>query len=249
MTLAGVSVLVARSRGQASALSERLRALGAEPVEAPAIDVVAARDQQALRAALDRAAAGAYDWVAVTSPNGAEAVCAVLGEQPLAARLAAVGRGTAQALRGHARTADLVAEGSTAQALAHELAAREPAGAILLPRADIATSVLPRLLEDAGWRVDEVEAYRTMPVRALPPAVVERLAAGDIDVVALSSSSTARNLLGLLDDRLPASVRVASIGPVTSRTCQELGLRVDAEAATQDLDGLVGAVAAAVGRG
>ncbi|MDP8970369.1 MAG: uroporphyrinogen-III synthase, partial [Actinomycetota bacterium] len=103
-------------------------------------------------------------------------------------------------------------------------------------------------LAAAGWVTDEVEAYRTARAAGLPEAVRDRLAAGGIDVLAFASSSTVRNLVELLGE-LPPARAVASIGPVTSRTCQELGLRVDAEADPHDLDGLVAAVVRAAGRG
>ncbi len=73
----------------------------------------------------------------------------------------------------------------------------------------------------------------------------DRLTAGGLDVAAFASSSTVRNLVALLGGPPDPSVRVASIGPVTSATCRELGVRVDAEADPHDLDGLVTAVVAA----
>lgn len=93
-----------------------------------------------------------------------------------------------------------------------------------------------------------MEAYRTVRAAALPAGVRERVLAGEVDVLAFASSSTVRNLVELLGAALPPSVRVASIGPVTSGTCRQLGLRVDAEADPHDLDGLVGAVREAAGR-
>ena len=252
--LSGVSVLVPRTRHQAGELSARLRALGAEPVEAPTIGIEATTEPERLRAALDDLSA--VDWLVFTSANGVEAVDALLEEggrdaRALAGvRVAAVGPGTAAALETMGVRPDLVPERSTTQGLADALL--DEAGSsvqrALLPRADIATPALSFALTEAGWDVDEVEAYRTVRVDALEPAVVERILGGGVDVVALASSSTARNLVELLPAALPEGVRVASIGPVTSATCAELGLRVDAEGATHDLDGLTDAVVRAAGR-
>ncbi|MGM0819599.1 MAG: uroporphyrinogen-III synthase, partial [Actinomycetota bacterium] len=156
-------------------------------------------------------------------------------------RLAAVGPGTAEALADLGLRADLLPARYTTAGLVEALAAGPP-GRALLPRADIATPTLARGLAEAGWEVTEVEAYRTVPATALPEGVADRISAGEVDVLAFASSSTVRNFVDLYGGLPPAEVRVASIGPVTSETCRELGLRVDAEGDPHDLDGLVAAV-------
>ena len=252
--LHGVSVLVPRTRHQASELSERLRALGAEPVEAPTIAIEASRTPQELRAALTEVRDGAYDWVALTSANGVAAVVeqlAKLGHDArlfAGTRLAAVGPGTAEALAAVGLRADLVPQVATTRQLATALVASGPPARALLPRADIATPTLTEALRSAGWNVDEVEAYRTVPVSQLEPGVRQQLERDEIDVLAFASSSTVRNFFDLLGMPLPSGIRVVSIGPVTSQTCRDLGLRVDAEADPHDLDGLVAAVRSAAGR-
>ena len=253
--LHGVKVLVPRTRHQAGELSERLRALGAEPVEAPTIAIEPTADPQRLRTAVASLADGAYDWIVFTSTNAVDATWEHVQALGLDARLfsgvgiAAVGSSTAAALAGLGLRADVVPQQMTSSGLAAALldAVSSPARA-LLPRADIATPVLAAALMQAGWDVDDVEAYRTVPVGELPPGVAERVTAGDIDVLAFASSSTARNFAALLGAAVPDQVLVASIGPVTSATCEELGLRVDAQADPHDIDGLVTAVQAAVSR-
>jgi uroporphyrinogen III methyltransferase/synthase len=249
--LHGRRVLVPRTRQQASQLSARLRALGAEPVEAPTIAIEPTREPDALARRIAEIADGAYDWVAFTSVNGVAALWEQIvdlgGDARLLAptRLAAVGSGTAAALASHGLVADLVPERYTTRGLAEALIAATEPGRVLLPRADIATPTLAEALADADWNVVEVEAYRTVRVDRLDPDAHDALRAGAIDVVAFASSSTVRNLVDLLGGPLHDSVRVASIGPVTSDTCRQLGLRVDAEAAPHDIDGLVDAVVAA----
>lgn len=249
--LHGRRVLVPRTRQQASALSARLRALGADPVEAPTIAIEPTREPDVLRKRIAEIGEGAHDWVALTSVNGVAALwehltAAGRDARALAGvRLAAVGSGTAAALRAHGIEPDLVPERYTTRGLARALIDTGTAQRVLLPRADIATPTLAGLLRGAGWDVVDVEAYRTVPVTALDPQVHDELTAGVIDVVAFASSSTVRNLVGLVDGALHEAVRVASIGPVTSDTCRQLGLRVDAEAAPHDIDGLVAAVVAA----
>ena len=247
--LHGVSVLVPRTRVQAGELSDRLRALGAEPVEAPTISIEPAPGPDAFRTAVAAIADGAYDWIVFTSANGVVETWAQVEALGLDARLfagvgiAAVGRQTAAALRAHGLNADVVPRRQTARDLGEALLAHvaQP-GRVLLPRGDLATPALTAALESAGWTTVEVEAYRTVPTAALPAGVGARISGGDIDAVAFASSSTVRNLMALLDGPLPASVRVASIGPVTSATCAELGVRVDAEADPSDVEGLARAV-------
>ena len=249
--LHGARVLVPRTRQQASDLSSRLRALGAEPVEAPTIAIAPTREPDLMRKRVAELADGGYEWLGLTSVNGVAALWAALralgrDARGLArVRVAAVGSGTAAALRERGIVPDLVPERYTTRGLSDALITSGSPGRILLPRADIATPALAEALRGASWDVVDVEAYRTVAVTALPDGVAEQLRDGDIDVVAFASSSTVRNLVALLPAPLHERVRVASIGPVTSDTCRDLGLRVDAEAAPHDLDGLVAAIIAA----
>ena len=249
--LHGLRVLVPRTRQQASDLSLRLRALGAEPVEAPTIAIEPTRTPEGLRGRIADVVAGAFDWLGLTSVNGVAAVWEHLGAMGHDARalapvrLAAVGSGTAAALREHGLTPDLVPDRYTTRGLADALIATGAPARILLARADLATPALADLLRAASWDVVDVEAYRTVKVPALAPDVADQLRHGGLDIVAFASSSTVRNLVDLLGGRLHDDIRVVSIGPVTSDTCRELGLRVDVEASPHDLDGLVDAVVAA----
>ncbi|GGI05661.1 uroporphyrinogen-III synthase [Egicoccus halophilus] len=248
--LAGQRVLVARSRAQASALSERVRVLGGEPVEAPVLRIEDG-DSGALRAALHDLAGGAFTVVCLTSPNGVDAVADAIEQDGLDARVfagvptvACVGPGTAGRLWDRLRVrADLVPERATTEALGEAIP--PGSGRALLPRADIASEILHTLLADKGYEPVEVVAYRTVLPDALPDEVLDDLAAGRIDLLAFASSSTVRNFVTLVGER-PWQGRVVSIGPVTSRTCRELDVPVAVEADPHDLDGLVDALCAAV---
>lgn len=252
LPLHGVSVLVTRTRQQAPALSARIRSLGGEPVEAPTIELRRG-DAAALTAALDELASGGFAGLALTSPNGVDAVADALAGQGrdaralAGARVAVVGPGTARRLWERLRVRpDLQPDRSTTAALGE--AFPEGRGRVLLPRADIAGPALRESLASRGYEPVQVTAYRTVPPDGLPPAAVERLAAGEVDLVAFASASTVRHFHRLIGDR-PWSGRVVSIGPVTSATCRELGYPVAAEAERHDLDGLLDALcAAAAGR-
>ena len=207
-----VKVVVTRPRAQAGPLVERVEALGHEVVECPLIEVVPTGDE-----AVDTAG---YDWVVVTSPNGAEHF-ARRRRGPLP-RVAAVGPGTAEALRAQGIEPALVPRVSTQEGLLEEFP--RPAGRVLVAAARGAR----RTLID-GLGADFVPLYDTAVVR---PAQVP-----EADVVVLASGSAARSFAALGVD-----VPAATIGPQTTRVATELGLRVVAEAPTHDLDGLVEAV-------
>lgn len=240
VALDGVRVLVPRAAGQARPLVARLTELGAEPVVAPVLHVVPVPTDE-LRAAF--AGLDVVDVVAFTSANGVRAVAGapeaarvVLG----ARRVVAVGRATAAAAVDHLGVQpEVPASPSTGEALAHALGSGP--GTVLLPRGDLASDAPPRVLRDAGWEVHEVVAYRTVTVDRLPSYVVDGLRDGSIEVVAVSSPSTVHGLVRLVGPP-PWGSAVATIGPVTSGACAELGVTVAAEAGTQDVEGLVRAV-------
>lgn len=243
--LAGCRVLVARAAGQAEELSRRIRALGGVPVQAPTI-AIAGGDHDELARAIRGVADGEFAAVCFTSPNAVRAVAGVLAELGLDAEafthvtVASVGPGTAAVLGERlGRDPDLVPPRATTRSLAE--AFPPGSGRVLLPRADIASPVLPETLAAKGYEPVQVVAYRTLAPEALPEGVGDQLASGGIDVVAFTSSSTVRNFAALIGERA-WSARVVSIGPVTSQTCAELGIPVTREAERHDLEGLVAAI-------
>jgi uroporphyrinogen III methyltransferase/synthase len=111
-----------------------------------------------------------------------------------------------------------------------------------MPRADIAPDSLPRALSAGGFRVDNVVAYRTLPERRGAVFMREMLAGGGIDAVTFTSSSTVKNFVAAVGPGVPGlftKTAVASIGPVTSDTAREAGLRVDVQAKQYTIGGLV----------
>ncbi len=118
----------------------------------------------------------------------------------------------------------------------------DPINRVFLPRADIATETLVAGLQELGWEVDDVTAYRT--VRAAPPPapVREAIKSGKFDAVVFTSSSTVRNLVGIAG-KPHASTIIAVIGPATAKTAEEHGLRVDVLAPAPSVEVLVDALA------
>jgi uroporphyrinogen III methyltransferase / synthase len=234
--LSGRTVAVTRARDQAGGLAARLRSLGAAVVEAPAI-----RIQEIDGPAPEL---GRYDLVCLTSPNGVRHLFDRLhraGRDARAfagARIAAIGPGTAAALRDRGLIADVLPERFVAEGLVHALA-EVPVSRALIARAAHARDVLPAALRERGAEVDVVELYETV---AEPMSQVQREAVAGADYVTFTSSSTVRFFFESMDGAVGERARLVSIGPVTSQTLREHGREPDVEAERHDIDGLVNAL-------
>jgi uroporphyrinogen III methyltransferase/synthase len=235
----GRRVVVTRTRRQASQLSAALRDVGAEPIEVPVIEVVDPADGgTALAACADRLSE--YDWVVVTSPNGAERLLAAIPDARAfgTARVAAIGPGTAAALAAGNVRADLVPPQFVAEAL---LDAMPPGpGRVLVARAEVARDVLPDGLRARGWEVEVVDAYRTVPATVTDD---QRAGVAAADAITFTSSSTVDHAVAAFGTAgLPPVV--ACIGPVTAATARAHGLDVTVEASVHTVAGLVAALVA-----
>ena len=253
-SLFGWDVLVPRTKEQSASVRERLARHGATATVVPTISVEPPRTPHQMDKAIKGLVTGAYEWIGFTSVNAVKAIREKIEELGLDARtfsglkIAAVGGVTAQALRDWGLNPDLVPSGEqSARGLLEEWPpyddVLDPINRVLLPRADIATETLVAGLQDMGWEVDDVTAYRT--VRAAPPApeIREAIKTGRFDAVLFTSSSTVRNLVGIAG-KPHASTVIACIGPATARTAEEHGLRVDVLASEPDVTVLVDALAA-----
>ncbi|MFP4145419.1 MAG: uroporphyrinogen-III C-methyltransferase [Phycisphaeraceae bacterium] len=251
--LFGKTVIITRTRQQASVLRRQLEQHGAEVIETPTIELVPPNHWDEMDQALRDIPS--YDWLVLTSVNGVAAVeerleaLGVDSRHFSGVKIAAIGDATAEALKKRLNIeADLVPTRYVAESLAGELIQGEAITGkrCLLLRADIARPALPRLLEEAGAEVTEVTAYRTRLAGRLPEDALEALRDQRVDWVTFTSSSTAENLVTLLKDEadLLKHVRIASIGPITSETVRKLGYEVAVEADVSNIDGLVDALTA-----
>jgi uroporphyrinogen III methyltransferase/synthase len=251
--LFGWRVLVPRTKEQAGSLTAALHAQGAVPEEVPTIAVEPPRTPQQMEKAIKGLVTGRYEWVAFTSRNAVKAVREKFEEYGLDARafsgikVAAVGEQTAADLVAWGIKPDLVPSGEqTSAGLLEDWPAYDPVfdpiDRVLLPRADIATETLAAGLVELGWEVDDVTAYRT--VRAAPPPAETREAikGGGFDAVLFTSSSTVRNLVGIAG-KPHATTIIACIGPMTAKTAEEHGLRVDVMPETPAVGALAEALA------
>ncbi|AKT52659.1 uroporphyrin-III methyltransferase [Arsenicicoccus sp. oral taxon 190] len=251
--LFGWQVLVPRTKEQAAATTERLERYGARPTTVPTLSIEAPRTPQQLEKAITGLVTGRYEWVGFTSVNAVRAVREKFDEYGLDARsfaglrIAAVGGTTSAALRDWGLVPDLVPSGEqSAAGLLEEWPPYDdlldPINRVFLPRADIATDTLVAGLQEMGWEVEDVTAYRT--VRAAPPPaeIREAIKTGQFDAVVFTSSSTVRNLVGIAGKPHRATL-VACIGQATAKTAEEHGLHVDVIAPEASSDSLVDALA------
>jgi uroporphyrinogen-III synthase len=243
-TLRGRVVLVTRPPDQAAELVGMLEARGASALVAPAIEVRPAPARALLRAARDLAD-GTYEWAILTSRAGVDALfarmdSAGLDGRDIRARVAAVGEGTAGALRARGVDPDLVPSTFTTSALGRAMP--RGAGRVLLARADIAPGDLEAAVAAKGWTPVRVDAYRTRAASKMPAEVARALAGGRVDAVTFTSASTVQGFMRLAPSGLGRRPKVVCIGPVTARAARDAGLSVDALARPHTIEGLVAAV-------
>ena len=241
----------------------QLEALGAEPILIPTIEVAPPTSFTALDTALANlsapgdSSANKYDWLIFTSANAVHSLAARAHQQGTTLypkRIAAIGPGTSKAVEEAGLIPQLgpillpekyVAESLADSLLAH---AEPPSQHFLLVRAEEARDIIPTTLEAAGHRVTIAAAYRNItPPDTLPS--LEKLFSEKSnypDAITFTSSSTARNLLALLESiglTIPPGITLASIGPITSATLRELGHKPTLEAPEPTVEALTHTIA------
>ena len=245
--LFGKTIVVTRTRAQAGVLSRRLMDLGAEVLELATIRIEPPTDLRGFAELVQDS--HSYDWIVFTSPNGVTAFFEMFfklyhdARDIGPARIAAIGPATAQRVRDYHLKVDLQPDEFVAEAVVREF--QKEGGVenlrILLARAEKARDVLPEQLTKLGAIVDQGIAYRTVPETRDTTGARRRLLEEGADLITFTSSSTVENFLSL-GLPWPKGMRVASIGPITSKTARDHGLTIDVEARRHDIDGLVDAI-------
>lgn len=245
--LAGKRVIVTRSREQAGKLSSRIEELSGEAIEFPTIRIEMPESFEKMDAVIDHIRD--FDWMVFTSINGVRVFFSRMKERRIDIRglhgikFCTVGEATAAELDSHGILADYIPESyTTADLLEGMLKITEPGEKILLARADIASPEITEGLKAYGCDVEDLVIYRTLPETKDRSSILELLEEGSIDYVTFTSSSTVRNLVGVLGseniDKL-RNVKILCIGPVTAKAAEECGLKVTAVADRYTIDGLV----------
>ena len=240
--LDGRSVVITRSAGQNASLRMLLEARGARVVEVPLIAIEEPEDEGRVRdEVLQRI--HEFDWVVVTSTNGADRVAPFVsaamaaGDTDSFPLFAAVGAATANSL---GTTASIVAEPARASVLAGSFP--QGTGRVLLVQGNLADEELAGAITAKGWDVTKVVAYRTAHLRPPRELMLPALAA---DVLLLASGSA----VGAWHDAFGTSTPpvVASIGPSTTKAAEKLGISVSVTAGEQTLEALIQAAANSIG--
>lgn len=251
--LAGMRVVVTRTRAQSSQLVEQLESLGAEVLLFPVISIVPVSPPPPVPAARN------FDWVIFTSANAVSMFAMVLNEAERTidsyrtCNICTVGPATAARCRDYGLTVSLTPQRYVADAIAEALEQAEQSLAgkrILLPRGNLAREDLVQQLRAKGATVVDVVVYRTEQGN---PTAAEHAAldAFQPDWVLFSSASTAENLNKLLgDDRmnmLKSRARFAAIGPSTRTAAEAIGIPIALEPSRSDVPGLVSALVSLAG--
>lgn len=249
--LFGKRILVTRARAQQSALVERLEGLGAWVMESPMIVIKPIRNWEKVDKILF--SLEEYQWLIFTSVNGVSIFMERLlsiGQDVRSLKdlnIVAIGPKTKEALENLALKVHYMPEKYVAEALSEELADLIKQGEkVLLPKGDLAREVIPKAIRELGGFVEEIIIYQTVKNQDKDEVLLKALKAKEIDMITFTSSSTVQNFMELIPtaekDELLKGISVASIGPITTNTAQELGLTVQITAETYTVEGLVKAI-------
>jgi uroporphyrinogen III methyltransferase/synthase len=259
LALQGKTILVTRAAGQASQFTDLLTSQGATVIEMPTLAILPPTSWTKLDQSI--ADLATYDWLILTSANAVESFFGRLREANQDSRalhslkVAVVGRKTAEVLAHYGISPDLVPTDFVADALVdaflaipdHVLTGKK----MLFPRVESGgREVLVEHLLQHGAIIDAIAAYESGCPEAIDPVSLAALQNHRLDAISFASSKTVKHFCVLLDRVAPqetwrswiANVKIASIGPQTSKTCYELLERVDCEALEYTLDGLAEAI-------
>ncbi|HVJ46689.1 MAG TPA: uroporphyrinogen-III C-methyltransferase [Luteolibacter sp.] len=244
--LFGKKIVVTRTREQTGELSKALSDLGADVIELPTIRIEHPDDKLGFAEMVTHA--HEYDWLVFTSPNGVEKFFdAFFASYPDARslgnpRIAAIGNGTAAKIREYRFTVDLIPERFVAEGLIEAFKKESVENLTMLwVKAAETRDVIGKGLEDLGAIVDECIAYKTVPETEDPTGARARFEEEGADMITFTSSSTVDHFLALNLD-WPENCAAASIGPVTSATLKNNGIKPAFEANPHDIPGLVAAI-------
>jgi uroporphyrinogen III methyltransferase / synthase len=244
--LAGIRVAVTRAANQAADLAVPLEEAGAAVLRCPLIRIEPYAMNDEMRSVL--ATIDEFDWLIFTSINGVERFMELLPQANIDAsslrdkRIACVGSVTAAAAERAGLAVAAVPSEFTGGALAGALIANAPIRGcrVLLARASGGGQQLPADLEDQGALVVELELYRSVIDASGATRLVERIRAGEIDVVTFTSGSAVNYFVESVKTKTYPVVAV--IGPSTAQVARDHGLAVDIEADPHTTAGLVTAI-------
>ena len=250
--LFGKTIIVTRSRDQASEFSEQLIELGANVLEYPTINITSPDDFGPLDRELD--SLESTDWLIFTSVNGVDAFFNRIFELGRDVRdlkgvkICSIGPSTTERIKGFHVSIDCQPTKYVAESVVEALKKVEELKGkrFLMPRTDIARSYVPEELRKLGAEVSDIVAYKTVLATDGDNIVLDKLKDGEVDIVTFTSASTVKNFVKIIgEDNLSAfknNVQFASIGPITNESAEEMDIDISIKAEEYTIPGLVQAI-------
>lgn len=252
--LFGKKILITRAKDQAEEFANKIYELGGEPLFFPTIKIVDADSYEKFDSTIDKLDKDrkAYDWIIFTSSNAAKKFfrrifslgkdIRIIGSL----KVAVVGKSTKKVLEQFGIKADFVPDKFVAESIVEGLKKIvKTEEKILFPKAKVTRDVIPDELRKIGVAVDELVVYKTVAENNPPREILDELKDGGIDYITFTSSSTAKNFAKLVGDtssNIISRAKICSIGPITSKTLNELGYKVEIEAKEYTTNGLLAAI-------
>jgi uroporphyrinogen III methyltransferase/synthase len=242
-------IINTRARHQSSELTHLLTDLGAEVIEFPTIEIVYDTESSDLKDKIDNIKS--YDWLIFTSTNGVHAFFQSLLKNYNDIRalgtlkIAGVGSGTSKAINSYHINADIIAKTAVAEGLIDELESVDswPDKRVLFPRAEKARDILPDTLSSWGAKVHIVTVYKNEKPQIINGDIIKDILEDRYDLVTFTSSSTFKNFISLFNEedvpKVSQNMKAASIGPITSATMSDFGVKPLFEAKDHTIPGLV----------
>ena len=251
LPLIGKKVLITRARDQSGEFATLLKKMGAEVIEFPTIEIVPPLRWKKLDQAIHQLKS--YEWIIFTSANGVHFFWQRLKEKrkhrlPPSLKVCAIGPATSHQLKERKTSVAYMPKEFIAEAILKGFEKMSVKGKrILLARAQEARDVLPKGLKKMGAEVEVVEVYRTVRPKGGSKRLRQLLTDGNIDVITFTSSSTVNHFAELLKKenlkKLLRGTVIACIGPVTTRTAKEWGMKVQIQPKRYTIPGLIRAIA------
>ena len=250
--LAGLRVLVTRPESQATSLITLLQQAGAEPLLLPTIKIVPPPDSGPIAEAIKNL--GNYQWLILTSSNGVNYFFDFLKEKGLGSadlshlKTICVGPKTALAAKEKGLKGGLVAKEYAAEGIIELFSSTDiKEQRILIPRALKARETLPENLREKGATVDVIPVYETIFPPESTPKLKSLLEQKEIDIITITSASTATNLCKHCPRQYLATLQTiptACIGPISAKAAAKAGLNVKSIADEYTSEGLINALTA-----
>lgn len=247
--LFGKGVVITRPEKQADDLAKLLMREGANPIHFPTIKIVSPPDWHELDTAIKKLEQ--YDWLIFTSANGVAYFFERLSAKGKDIRdlkgvkICCIGPATAQQVESKGIKVDLVPQEFISEGILKSFSGKNLKGKkILIARAAKARDVLPEGLKKLGAQVDVVTAYETVGSGKKKKELEDLFKEKQVDVITFTSSSTVNNFVKIMGNnfKLPADVKIASIGPVTAATAKKAGFPIDIHQEEYTMEGLIGAL-------